>query len=107
MKLKPGVNPFGLKPELLLALMVAESVWTQSGVELVVTSLNDGKHSKTSLHYAGCAADIRTNNITEIGKKEWLVEQLRFCLGQNPDYDVILEIDHIHIEYQPKYRGEA
>ncbi len=99
MRLKTGVNTFGLRPELLLGLMVADAVWREHGRELVVTSLNDGRHSKTSLHYAGCAADLRTRYFHDV---ERVAADLRDALGYNPDYDVVEERDHIHFEYQPK-----
>jgi hypothetical protein len=104
MKLKVGVNPLRIQPELLLALYVADTVWRDNAQELVVTSLNDSVHSKASLHYAGCAADLRTRYFTDEKKAE-VAEQLRLSLGSNPDYDVVVEKDHIHLEYQPKRRS--
>lgn len=103
MNFKEGVNPFGARPELVLALNVVESVYRRElGSELTVTSINDGKHSHTSLHYAGCAADLRIWGVQDVG---WLAMQIRGALGNNPDYDVVVESDHIHLEYQPKYRS--
>lgn len=104
MVLKQGVNPMRLQPELLLALLVADGVWRGVGQELVVTSLNDSKHSNGSLHYAGCAADLRTRYFT--GDQVLLVaDTLRDALGNCKDYDIVVEADHIHIEYQPKKGG--
>jgi hypothetical protein len=102
MKFKEGVNPFGIKPELAIALQIASLVWLQNNQSLVVTSLNDSKHSHTSLHFAGCAADLRTWGFPDAAV---VVDQLREALGNNPDYDVVLEKDHIHLEYQPKLRS--
>lgn len=103
---KEGVNPFGIKPELSIALYIASEVWKKLGKELVVTSLNDGKHSKTSLHYYGCAADLRTHYFNEDEKLQ-AAAMLRSALGNNSDFDVVVESTHIHLEYQPKYRGAA
>ena len=66
--------------------------------EIVITSVLDGKHGKNSLHYSGNAFDIRTWIYTT---KEliYFVEDLTRELGK--DYDVVLESDHIHIEYDP------
>ena len=97
--IKPGVDIFGMRPELLLGIFIAERIWAAFGVELVLTSVRDGKHSETSLHYAGCAADFRTNGIDPDILKE-IVRQLKEKLGR--DFDVIVEADHIHIEYQPR-----
>lgn len=102
MRFKKGVNPFGIRPELLLALVVADQAYADVGVEMVVTSLNDGKHSQASLHYAGCAADLRIWDVTDV---KGLAEKIRVNLGENVDFDVVVEKDHIHLEFQPKYRS--
>lgn len=99
MKLKDStVNPFGMTAELLFGLIIADQVWKENGKELVVTSLNDGKHSVTSLHYSGNAADLRTRYFSD---PELIAGLLREKL-QNTDYDVVVESGHIHFEYQPK-----
>ena len=52
---------------------------------------------KNSLHYKGCAVDIRSRDMLN----PLLVSQgLNNILG--PDFDVIFEGDHIHIEYDKK-----
>ncbi|MCI0349105.1 MAG: hypothetical protein L0Z53_06730 [Acidobacteriales bacterium] len=96
LSLKQGVRVLGIRPELLLALMVAESIYRDRGTRLVVTSLIDGAHSVGSLHYAGAAADLRLppDNAPAV------VTLLKEALGA--DYDVVLEADHIHLEFQPK-----
>ena len=64
---------------------------------MTITSGNDGKHMKNSLHYEDKAIDIRTRDMNyPVGTTLFI----RKALGKN--YDVILERDHIHIEYQPK-----
>lgn len=103
MKFKEGVNPFGIKTELLTALVIADGLWAKHGQALVVTSLNDSVHSKTSLHFSGCAADLRIWGLTNI---DTVASALREALGNNPDFDVVVEATHIHLEYQPKYRGQ-
>lgn len=91
----------GIRTELLFGLIVADQVYKEYGKELVITSLNDGNHSVTSLHYSGCAADLRTNYFTpnECIKVE---HEIKERLGI--DYDVIFETNHIHLEYQPRKR---
>lgn len=106
MRLKDGVITTGIRPEIVVALVAADGVYARNGLELVVTSITDGKHSLTSLHYAGSAADLRTNNIPA-QKRELIAQQIRDALGSSPDYDVVLEDTHIHVEYQPKYRGDS
>jgi hypothetical protein len=67
LRLKRNARATGVRPELLLAIKVAEEKYAHHGHVLVITSLLDGVHSSTSLHYAGCAADLRTTagNIPE------------------------------------------
>jgi hypothetical protein len=69
---------------------------------MVVTSVNDGSHSYSSLHYSGCAADLRIRNLPEHTMPEDVANEIKERLGK--DFDVIVEKDHIHMEYQPKKR---
>ena len=101
MKLKRGINTQSITPELLLALVVADGVWAKHGQNLVITSLNDSRHSRTSLHYAGQAADLRTRYFDD-GIKMRVADDLRDAMGDNKNYDIVVESDHIHMEYQPK-----
>ena len=101
MKIKHDVNLTGLKPEMLLGIMVVDSVYTSAGFDCVVTSISDGKHGRSSKHYIGNAADFRTSNIPQITSHiNTLVTNLKESLG--PQFDVVFEGDHIHVEYDPK-----
>lgn len=64
LELKPGVRLAGLRPEMLVALMAAERAFADLGADLVITSALDGRHSPTSLHYTGCAVDLRTRDLS-------------------------------------------
>lgn len=97
MKIKPGVRVLGLRSEMVLAALVINSVLTELGIEFVITSCIEGTHKHASLHYMGSALDIRLPPPTFTGK---VIANLKEALGD--DYDVILEDDHIHIEFQPK-----
>ena len=100
MRLKDNsVKIQGISPELLFGLIVADRVYENHGRELVITSLNDGKHSKTSLHYSGNAGDLRTYYFT-IDETIIVRNEIKERLGN--DYDVIIDGDHIHLEFQPK-----
>lgn len=99
-----SIDPKSLQPQLLLALMVAQKVYDEHGTDLIITSLNDGKHSKRSLHYAGAAVDLRTFTLPSEEIKQTVKDKIQARLNQ--DYDVVLESTHIHIEYQPEYRGD-
>jgi uncharacterized protein YcbK (DUF882 family) len=98
-KLKEGVKIAGMRCELMFGLYVAASVYKTHGYDLTVTSLCDGKHSRTSLHYSGAAADLRIWDIAP-EKLVLIVDEMGKALGV--DYDVVLESDHIHLEFQPK-----
>lgn len=97
--LKPGVRINGIRPELLLGIMIAESVYSLKNRTLTITACIDGKHSVGSLHYAGCAVDLRTRDLPA-GEPEEITNLLKSALGS--DFDVALEKDHIHLEFQPK-----
>jgi len=98
--LKEGVKMRAVSPTVAIALLVANSVYADHGIEdLVVTSVCEGHHSPKSKHYIGNAFDVRIWDI----KKETLdkiVRDMRKALGS--EFDVVLESDHIHVEYDPK-----
>ena len=66
------------------------------GEDLYVTSHREGRHGIVSLHPDGWAFDIRkpTTKLNEV------VNSIRVSLGTN--FDIVIELDHIHIEYDPK-----
>lgn len=99
MRLKQGVRVVGIRAEMVLALTIADSVYTAHGHAMTITSVVDSKHSATSLHYAGSAADLRIRDLPE-GVAPAIVTDLEDALGD--DFDVILEGDHIHMEFQPR-----
>ncbi|HZV07171.1 MAG TPA: hypothetical protein VE999_18965 [Gemmataceae bacterium] len=97
--LKPGVRVAGLRPEILIAIIAAERVCADMGVDCVITACVDGVHQAGSLHYCGLAVDLRSRDFRP-GNADKAIARLKQCLGT--DYDVVLETDHIHIEFQQK-----
>jgi hypothetical protein len=99
--MKPGVDAKGIRNEILLALQVLSSIFAEHPTwgELVVTSLLDGEHMDGSLHYQGLAVDVRTRNIPP-ASLPILESESKTRLGV--DYDVVLEADHLHVEFDPK-----
>lgn len=95
------VNITGLSPQMTVLLITMNSLFEHNGVNCVITSANDAVHSNTSLHYNGCALDFRIKHIELMTAKE-IVRKANDALGQ--DFDIILESNHIHAEYQPKRR---
>jgi hypothetical protein len=93
---KDGVSIKGLGVEALLGIMLVEQILTLKGKTTTVTSCLDGKHMEGSLHYKGQAFDLRT----------WVIEtedidMIKGVLGRL-GFDVVLEADHLHIEFDPK-----
>ena len=97
--LKQGARVAGLRPEILLAVVVAERVCAEIGVDCVVTACVDGVHKAGSLHYCGLAVDLRSRDFRP-GDLDKAIARIKQCLGA--DYDAVLEKDHLHLEYQPK-----
>lgn len=67
-------------------------VYFDAGLDLFVTSIRDGNHAPGSLHYDGLAFDIKGQSV--------FISVIAEVLG--PDWDVVDEISHYHIEYDPK-----
>lgn len=70
------------------------------GTRLVITSTTEGQHMTNSLHAKGLAIDVRTRNLS-YGDRTELFNDLTAALSQM-GFDIVLEGDHIHIEYDPK-----
>lgn len=98
LRFKRGVDIRGLQPEMALGAVVAYTVLAKYG-PVVITSVKDGAHKQNSLHYQGKAIDLRTWHMREDHKTEALSD-LRDQLG--PQFDVVLESDHLHVEFDPK-----
>lgn len=101
MKLKNDVGLTNVQPPIWYAVGVADQVYRSFGYELVVTSLNDGKHMDGSFHYKGLAVDLRIHNIKTATECQTIYAKLHNTLDFF-GFDVILEADHIHVEYDPK-----
>ena len=103
MRLKDGVKLLGIRPEMLVGLQIADTVYKAAGRELTVTSVSDGKHMRASAHYSGRAADLRINDVPQVDRSG-IVISLKMALGA--EFDVIhenigLATEHVHIEFDP------
>lgn len=100
MMIKPGVDLRGLCPQLAIAYTIALDVYREkAGTVCVITSASDGTHGPNSLHYRGKALDLRTNSLRPDQIHPVFVA-LKTALGAQ--FDVVLESDHIHLEFDPK-----
>ena len=99
MKLKDGVSTRGLRTETLFAMHVVSEAFMRAGSELTITSIVDGTHAYRSRHYDGAAFDFRVYHLNK-ERIDRIVAEIKDAL--NPDYDVVLEKDHGHCEYDPK-----
>jgi len=97
--IKEGAKVNGLRPEILIAWDIAYNVYIKYGVDCILTEGTGGTHGIGSLHYVGLAIDLRTRDF-KAGIAEEVKVELKSLLSSQ--YDVILESDHFHVEYQPK-----
>ena len=100
MKLKEGVQLFGLKKVMRPVLMYCDELWKEHGKEFVVTETVGGLHSPGSLHPFGEAIDCRTRYFNPIQ-----IDSIAKTLKKNlrpKGYDIVVHTTHIHIEYDPK-----
>ena len=67
-----------------------------TGREAVITSTYECEHRPNSLHYYNEAIGVRLPD----SRGGEVVIKLREYLGK--DFDVVPEVSHIHIEYDPK-----
>ena len=105
--IKPGVDVRGIGQEILLGAVILSGVFWRHGIPLLITSCRDSKHKDGSLHYIGDAVDIRLpsrfNNTDNIDLK--LLGEGRDALSEQ--YDLVLEADHLHLEFDPKVDDKA
>lgn len=97
--IKTGVDLRGMQPQMAVAFCIAQGIFERHAKECVITSCSDGKHGPNSLHYKGKALDLRTRHLRPEQVHPVFLE-LRTALG--PQFDVVLEDDHMHLEFDPK-----
>lgn len=92
--LKSGVDVSGIRPEIVLAICIARSLF----YSVRITSVSDRHTGRVtgSLHNVGLAVDLTLPDTVDVSLG---AKMLASALG--PQYDVIAEPDHIHIEFQP------
>lgn len=100
--LKASVDLSGVRPELLVGIMVVAGVFQDFGVPLTITAVRNGQHMEGSLHYKGLAVDIRlASRYTTHPDTDGRVHlEAKKRLGSQ--FDFLLETDHFHLEWDPK-----
>lgn len=110
-KCKPEVI-WNVCPEIEKAQEAIMAVYKEFGVEAVVTSAKDGKHSRNSAHHQ-LAGDMRPSNAIDLRtihvvQSEWKrlqktletkLNSPRVLMGLKGRWYVVLESNHIHLEY--------
>ena len=96
---KEGVVIGTPRAELIDGLITCAEVYYDLGYSMVITEIMGGVHKKGSLHYEGLAADLRTSMVPA-ERLPSLVAALRRKLPRY--WDVVLEKDHIHVEYDTR-----
>jgi len=98
MRIKSGVSLLGLKPEMIVVLIIVEPIIQSYGQECVITSGVEGKHSKkTSKHYVGYGLDLRSRDFYDDEQAEDCAHTIREALGD--EFYVAFEKNHFHISY--------
>lgn len=101
-----------LDEQLLPVLQALQQVATSNNINgFIVTSGNDNIHKDGSYHYKNRAIDISLREAISNEKLQGLNkgshlfnqinESLNSALPQRKDFDIVFEVDHIHIEYDP------
>ena len=101
MELLGEVSLRGIRPETVIGMIIVSEAYKKYDARCQFTSITDGQHSVASLHYVGFAFDCRTISI-DPDKVQKIVLECKRAL--NSEWDVVLEDDHLHVEYQPKRR---
>lgn len=104
MLIKEGASVRGLKSCMVIVWLIVDSVYKKYGQNAVITSGSDGVHSKNSKHYTGEGLDFRIHYFDKSTQKKVYKEIVSHL--DETKYDIILESDHIHIEYDPDDENE-
>jgi hypothetical protein len=106
----PHVILAGIGPEIASIFPTISETFGKFGLVAVVTSVTDRSHSRKSLHYSGDAVDILwlPDYVKKVSHERLLRELYTkingFPPGTNipPEFDVLFEGNHFHVEHQPK-----
>ena len=102
---KETVTKQGVQPAVWYCCGIADVIYRTHGHHLVVTSMTDSHDDRpASLHLKGLAVDFRTRDLAPDTIKAIHGELVNIL---NPiGFDVVLESNHIHAEWDPKSPAE-
>lgn len=98
-ELKQGVILDGAKEVTIKGMNLAALVYLFHGHTMTITAVMDGKHMPGSFHKKGLAFDTRIRDLPE----NIMMDIFRDCNECfDPAWDIILEKDHLHFEYDTR-----
>lgn len=100
LRIKQGVRLKDVSPELLVGIMVAMGVFAIFGEDCWLTSVVDSHDS--GLHPKGRACDLRTTAEEDLDASEIVAIHAFLKKELDLDFDILLESNHIHMEFDPK-----
>ena len=95
MLLKAGVDISRLERNTRRSLYKVAFIFSEARELFIITSTYEGNHGEGSLHYNDQAYDVRLPNDSRLR----IFAKIKEDLG--PDFDVVMEKTHYHIEYDP------
>ena len=99
MIVKDGTTLLGLHPKMQIANCIVAVIYFKNGFKFRLTAgVDQFGHSAKSFHPKGRACDWGIQGLS-IQQVKDLRDEIDLKLG--PDYDIVLEKDHIHGEYDP------
>jgi len=100
-RLKSGEKRARVAPQdaAIAAYLCVYSVYHAYDYSCIQTSGLEGQHGWSSEHFKGDAWDFRIRHVAEEDLQQ-IYKTIDIGLG--PDFDVVLEKTHLHIEYDPK-----
>jgi hypothetical protein len=99
LKFRKSVQPLGLRPELLLALISVDGYFREASQDWYIIAGSEGAHTPSSPHYSGSAIQI---DVIEADEDDFfgIAADLTDILPS--DFTVTAEISYITLEYSPR-----
>lgn len=115
--IRTGTHLDSLKPQMVLAMVIADQVMTLKGIkETMIISCCESGYSSSLSHRLGFSFDIRLPSSTRIGIEddihpgpgtdtevvELLDRALNGGVANHGDFQVVKGVKSIHVEYRPR-----